>query len=41
MEAAGRFARGDEISEIAHDLWVTEGSVRNVTESDIPEGSSY
>jgi len=28
MEAAGRFARGEEISEIAHDLRVTEGSVR-------------
>ncbi len=28
MEAAGRFARGDEISEIARDLRVTEGSVR-------------
>ncbi len=27
MEAAGRFARGDEISEIARDLRVT-GSVR-------------
>ena len=28
MEAAGRFARGDEISQIACDLRVTEGSVR-------------
>ena len=28
MEAAGRFARGDKISEIARDLRVTEGSVR-------------
>jgi transposase len=28
IEAAGRFARGDEISEIARDLRVTEGSVR-------------
>ena len=28
LEAAGRFARGDRISEIAHDLRVTEGSVR-------------
>ena len=28
LQAAGRFARGDEISEIAHDLRVTEGSVR-------------
>jgi putative transposase len=28
MEAAGRFARGDEIGEIARDLRVTEGSVR-------------
>ena len=28
LEAAGRFARGDTISEIAHDLRVTEGSVR-------------
>ena len=28
MEAAGRFARGDAIGEIAHDLGVTEGSVR-------------
>jgi transposase len=28
LEAAGRFARGDEIGEIAHDLRVTEGSVR-------------
>ena len=28
LEAAGRFARGDAISEIAHDLRVTEGSVR-------------
>lgn len=28
MEAAGRFACGGEISEIAHDLRVTEGSVR-------------
>src|ERR1700750_1265380 len=28
LEAAGRFARGDEISQIAHDLRVTEGSVR-------------
>jgi len=28
MDAAGRFARGDEISQIAHDLRVTEGSVR-------------
>jgi hypothetical protein len=25
MEAAGQFARGDEISQIAHDLRVTEG----------------
>jgi transposase-like protein len=28
LEAAGRFAHGDAISEIAHDLRVTEGSVR-------------
>ena len=28
LEAAGRFARGDVISQIAHDLRVTEGSVR-------------
>ena len=28
MEAAGRFACGDEISEIARELRVTEGSVR-------------
>src|SRR6516162_6907275 len=28
LEAAGRFARGGEISQIAHDLRVTEGSVR-------------
>jgi hypothetical protein len=28
LEAAGRFARGDAISEIACDLRVTEGSVR-------------
>ena len=28
LEAAGRFARGDAISQIAHDLRVTEGSVR-------------
>jgi putative transposase len=28
LQAAGRFARGDAISEIAHDLRVTEGSVR-------------
>src|SRR6266487_2522266 len=28
LEAAGRFARGDGISEIAHDLRVTPGSVR-------------
>jgi putative transposase len=28
LEAAGRFASGDEISEIARDLRVTEGSVR-------------
>src|ERR671925_648569 len=28
LEAAGRFARGDAISVIAHDLRVTEGSVR-------------
>src|SRR6201989_2455960 len=28
LEAAGRFARGDAINEIAHDLRVTEGSVR-------------
>jgi transposase len=28
LEAAGRFARGEGISEIAHDLRVTEGSVR-------------
>ena len=28
LEAAGRFARGDAIGEIAHDLRVTEGSVR-------------
>src|SRR5438067_3108801 len=28
LQAAGRFARGDEISQIAHDLRVTEGSVR-------------
>jgi transposase len=28
LEAAGRFVRGDAIKEIAHDLRVTEGSVR-------------
>src|SRR5712691_9139676 len=28
LEAAGRFARGDGINEIAQDLWVTPGSVR-------------
>jgi transposase-like protein len=28
LEAAGRFARGSKISEIAHDLRVTPGSVR-------------
>ena len=28
LEAAGRFARGDRIGEIAEDLRVTEGSVR-------------
>jgi transposase len=28
LEAAGRFARGNAIGEIAHDLRVTEGSVR-------------
>src|ERR1700750_1188050 len=28
LQAAERFARGDAISEIAHDLRVTEGSVR-------------
>jgi len=28
MEAAGRLARSDAISEIARDLRVTEGSVR-------------
>jgi DNA-binding NarL/FixJ family response regulator len=28
LVAAGRFARGDTIKEIAHDLRVTEGSVR-------------
>jgi putative transposase len=28
LEAAGRFARGDPVSEIARDLRVTEGSVR-------------
>src|SRR5262249_62108799 len=28
MEAAGRFAGGDAIGQIAHDLRVTEGSVR-------------
>jgi transposase len=28
LEAAGRFTRGDSIGEIAHDLRVTEGSVR-------------
>ena len=28
LEAAGRFARGEAISEIAHDLRVTKGSVR-------------
>jgi transposase len=28
LEAAGRFARGDTINEIAHDLRVTPGSVR-------------
>jgi putative transposase len=28
LEAAGRFARGDAISQIAQDLRVTEGSVR-------------
>lgn len=28
LEAAGRFARSDGIGEIAHDLRVTEGSMR-------------
>jgi transposase-like protein len=28
LEAAGRFARGDKVSEIAHDRRVTEGSVQ-------------
>jgi putative transposase len=28
LQAAGRFARGEGIKEIAHDLRVTEGSVR-------------
>ena len=28
LEAAGRFARGDGINEIAHDLRVMPGSVR-------------
>ncbi len=28
LQAAGRFARGDGINEIAHDLRVTPGSVR-------------
>src|SRR5689334_13133763 len=28
LQAAGRFARADAVSEIAHDLRVTEGSVR-------------
>jgi len=28
LEAAGRFVRGDQISQIADDLRVTEGSVR-------------
>ena len=28
MQAAGRFARGNQTGEIAHDLRVTEGSVR-------------
>ena len=28
LEAAGRFARGDTIKEVAHGLRVTEGSVR-------------
>ena len=28
LEAAGRFARGDTINEIARDLRVSEGSVR-------------
>ena len=28
LEAAGRFARGDKVSEIAHDLRGTPGSVR-------------
>jgi len=28
LEAAARFARGDKISQIAHDLRVTPGSVR-------------
>jgi putative transposase len=28
LEAAGRFTRGDTIKEIAHDVRVTEGSVR-------------
>ena len=27
-EAAGRFARGDTIKEITHDLRITEGPVR-------------
>jgi len=28
LVAAGRFARGDTIKEIAHDVRVTEGSAR-------------
>jgi hypothetical protein len=28
LGAAERFARGDGINEIAHDLWITGGSVR-------------
>jgi transposase-like protein len=28
LQAAGQFARGDTISEVARDLRVTEGSVR-------------
>ena len=28
LDAAGRFARGDGVEEIAHDLRVTEGSAR-------------
>jgi hypothetical protein len=28
LQAAGRFARGDGINKIAHDLRVTPGSVR-------------